>query len=84
MDPKDQKVADDRAHRIASIAAEDLLRSAGEPTSAQDHFAIPQCQVDDHMLDCIEHLRWHGEAASYETEEGYLVVQFGEFPIERI
>jgi len=44
--------------------------------------AIPQCQADDHLRDCIAHLNWHGEAACHETEDGYLVVQFGDFPID--
>lgn len=69
-----EKMADDRAHRIASIAAEELLRCEGEPTNAPDQYAIPQCQADDHMRECIAHLCWHGEAASYETDDGYIVV----------
>jgi hypothetical protein len=76
------KLADDRAHRIASAAAEELIRSEGEPTNTPDQFAIPQCQADDHLRDCIAHLSWHGEAACHETDDGYLVVQFGDFPID--
>lgn len=76
-----ETMADDRAHRIASMAAEELIRSEGEATSGIDEFAIPQCQADDHMRECIAHLCWHGEAASHETEDGYIVVQFGDFTI---
>lgn len=77
----EEKMADDRAHRIASIAAEALIRCEGEATSGIDEFAIPQCQADDHMRECIAHLCWHGKATSHETDEGYIVVQFGDFTI---
>lgn len=76
-----EKMADDRAHRIASVAAEELIRCEGEATSGIDEFAIPQCQADDHIRECIAHLCWCGEAASHETDEGYIVVQFGDFTI---
>lgn len=76
-----QKMADDRAHRIASMAAEELIRCEGEATSGIDEFSIAQCQADDHMRECIAHLCWHGEAASHETEDGYIVVQLGDFTI---
>lgn len=76
-----EKLADARAHRIAIMAAEELIRSEGEATSGIDEYAIPQCQVDDHMCDCVAHLCWHGEAVSHETDEGYIVVQFGDFTI---
>lgn len=45
-----ESMADDRAHRIASAAAKELIRS-------------------------------EGEAVSHETDEGYIVVQFGDFTI---
>ena len=76
-----EKLADDRAHRIASMAAEELIRCEGEATSGIDEFAIPQCQADDHMRECIAHLCWHGEATSHETEDGYIVVQLGDFTV---
>ena len=76
-----ESMADDRAHRIASTAAEALIRCEGEFTSGIDEYAIPQCQADDHIRECIAHLCWHGEAASHETEDGYIVVQFGDFTI---
>lgn len=76
-----ESMADDRAHRIASAAAKELIRSEGEATSGIDKYAIPQCQAGDHMRDCVAHLCWHGEAVSHETDEGYIVVQFGDFTI---
>jgi hypothetical protein len=33
------------------------------------------------MRDCIAHLCWHGEAASHETDDGYIVVQIGDFSL---
>lgn len=71
-----EKVADDRAHRIATMAAEELIRTEGEPTGEADKFLIPQCQADDHMRECIAHLVWHGEVMSEETEDGYVMVLF--------
>jgi hypothetical protein len=76
-----EKTADDRAHRIATMAAEELIRTEGEPTGEADTFLIPQCQADDHMRECIAHLVWHGEAMSEETEDGYVMVLFGDFTI---
>lgn len=71
-----EKVADDRAHRIATMAAEELIRTEGEPTDEADKFLIPQCQADDHMRECIAHLVWHDEVMSEETEDGYVMVLF--------
>jgi UTP:GlnB (protein PII) uridylyltransferase len=71
-----EKMADDRAHRIATMAAEELIRTEGEPTGDADKFLIPQCQADDYMRECIAHLVWHGEAMSEETEDGYVMVLF--------
>lgn len=73
------KLADDRAHRIASIAAEELIRTEGYSTNGIDEYAIPQCQADNHMRECIAHLCWSGKAVSHETDEGYIVVQLGDF-----
>lgn len=78
------KAADDRAHRIATIAAEELVRTEGEATGGIDEFSIPQCQADDHMRDCIAHLCWHGEAVSFETEDGQIVVQIGDYTLESL
>ena len=79
-----EKMAYDRAHRIATVAAEELIRCECEATSGIDEFAIPQCQADDHMRDCIAHLCWHGEAVSYETEDGYIVVNLGDYTLSSL
>lgn len=72
--------ADERAHRIASIAAEELIRCSGESMDT-DCYRIPHCQADEHTLECITHLVYHGQAISHDTDEGYLVVTLGEFPL---
>lgn len=79
-----ETMADDRAHRIATMAAEELIRCEGTATSGIDEFSIPQCQADDHMRDCIAHLCWHGEAVSFETEDGHIVVQIGDYTLESL
>jgi hypothetical protein len=74
-----EKMADDRAHRIASMAAEELIRCEGISTSGIDEFEIPPCRADDYMRECIAHLRWIGQAVSIETDDGSILVQFGDF-----
>ena len=74
-----EKFADERAHRIATIAAQELIQSEGERIDATNTYRIPSCQVDEHTLDCIQHLCWVGEAVSHETPDGYVMVQLGDF-----
>ncbi len=31
------------------------------------------------MRECIAHLCWHGEAESYETDDGYIVIILGDY-----
>ena len=78
------KAADDRAHRIATIAAEELVRSEGEATGAPDEYRIPRRQADDHMRECIQHLQWAGEAMSHETDDGYIVVVFQDLTLSSL
>ena len=73
--------ADERAHRVALVTAEDLIRSEGVSGAGPDEYLLPLCQVGDHIRDCVAHLRWHGQAVSHETEDGYLLVQFGDFTL---
>ena len=72
----EQKMADARAHSIATMAAEELIRTEGESTDVADQFLIPQCQADEHMRECIAHLVWHGAAMTDETDDGYVMVLF--------
>ena len=69
-----------RAHRIASVAAEELIRCEFESTDT-DTYRVHWSKDDEHMRDCIAHLCWHGLAASHETDDGYTVVIFGDFTI---
>lgn len=70
------------AHRIASMAAEELVRCEGAPTNAPDEFALAPCQIDEHMRECIEHLIYSGLAITFEREDGTLIVQLGDFTLE--
>lgn len=73
--------ADEHAHRIATIAAQELIQSEGKRIDATNTYRIPSCQVDEHTLDCIQHLCWVGEAVSHETPDGYVMVQLGDFTL---
>ena len=64
----------ERAHRIATTAAEELIRSEGEHLGEDDTFGFALCQLDDHTRDCIGHLVATGQAAAHETEDGYMLV----------
>ena len=67
------KMADARAYRIATIAAEDAVRCRGYSTSGIDEYLIPAGEEDDFLLDCIEHLRLFGEAEVFDTDEGTFI-----------
>ena len=76
--------AEERAHRIASVAAEALVRSQGLSTSRRDEYLIATVMADPHVRDCIEHLVWHGRAMSQAQARGHLghlVVQLGDFTL---
>ncbi len=76
----DQK-AQARALRIASTAAEEVVRTEGEPTGVSDHFTFAQCQVDDYRRDCIDHLVWQGRAASHVDKDGLVLVMLGDYTV---
>lgn len=80
--PEQRQAAADRAVRIASVAAEELIRTEGTATGGINEFQIPGCQVDEHTQDCIDHLVSHGEAHSYTTDDGYVVVLLGDYTLE--
>lgn len=75
------KQAWERTQRIASVAAEELVRDQCEHTNTADEFWIAGCQADDHMRDCIAHLVWIGRAVSHELDDGRIVVQLGDFTV---
>lgn len=78
-----EKAADDRAHRIATIAAEELIRCEGDSVGP-DEYVLPQCSCDEHVLDCLDHLKWHGEAVAFETDDGYVKVIFGDYTLSSL
>lgn len=78
------RIANDRMHRIATIAAEELIRSEGTTPNHPDEVPIPQCQADDHMLDCIAHLVQAGEAIAHKTEDGYIAVLFQDLTLSSL
>jgi hypothetical protein len=75
-----EDLADERAHRIASAAAEEFVRCDGMPNGPDSYIiALPD---DDYGKDCIEHLKWHGNAAVLDTaDDAYLEVIFGDFTL---
>lgn len=77
-------MAYENAHAIASVAAEELIRTEGQATSCPDEYAIPQCQADDHMRRCIKHLVWAGLAHSEKTADGYIVVRLQDLTLESL
>lgn len=66
--------ADERARRIASIAAEGLVRCEGRPTSTPDEFVIPLAEFDGHLRECVEHLVWQGEVVITEAGDDLVVL----------
>ena len=70
-----RQIALERAERIATTAAEELIMTEGERLAEDDTYSFAACQIDDHTRECIEHLRFHGRAAAHETSDGYMLVQ---------
>lgn len=70
------RIANDRAHRIATMAAKELIGCEGRAPNNPDEVLIPPYMADDHMLDCIAHLVQAGEAIAHKTEDGYIAVLF--------
>lgn len=69
------QLAQERAERIATTAAEEIVMTEGERLADDDTYGFAVCQIDDHIRECIEHLRYHGRAAAHETDDGYMLVQ---------
>lgn len=63
------KLADDRAHRLASISAESLIRSIGLPAPWGDEYVVHAAELDEFARDCIAHLVFHGLAVTAESAE---------------
>ena len=79
-----EKQADDRAHRIATTAAEEFVRCNGLSTNAADEFVFHGADLaDEHFQDCIAHLEWAGQCVVFEGDEE-TIVQLGEFTLESL
>lgn len=79
-----EKQADDRAHRIATIAAEDFVRCNGLSTNTADEFVFHGADLaDEHFQDCIAHLKWAGECVVFEGDEE-TIVRLGDFTLESL
>jgi hypothetical protein len=79
-----EKQADDRAHRLASIAAEEFIRCNGLATGTADEFIFHGADLaDEHFQDCIAHLKWAGQCAVFEHEEE-TVVLLGDYSMESL
>lgn len=72
---------DERAIRIALRFSEEWIRVEGEPTDAPDEYTLPDVKLDSDMEDCIEHLCWYGKAVRHRCDDGYTIVQFGDFTL---
>jgi len=79
-----EKLADDRAHRIATIAAEEFVRCNGLSTDTPDQFVFHGADLaDEYFQDCIAHLKWAGQCVVFEHDEE-LVVLLGDYTMESL
>lgn len=79
-----EKMADDRAHRIATIAAEEFVRCNGFSTDTPDQFVFYGADLaDEHFHECVAHLKWVGECVVFEREEE-TIVQLGDYTLESL
>lgn len=79
-----EKQADDRAYRLATIAAEEFIRSNGLPTDTADEFVFHGADLsNEYFQDCVAHLRWIGECVVFDDEEQTTVL-LGDFTMESL
>jgi len=70
-----EQQADDRAHRLATIAAEEFIRCNGLSTDTPDLFVFHRADLaDEHFQECVAHLKWHGECVTFENGEEIAVL----------
>lgn len=76
--------ADERAHRIATDAAEELIRTECQQTGNPNEFIVPPEWVgDEHVEDCLEHLKWVGQCVVFENGEDTTVL-LGDYTMESL
>ena len=81
-----EKMADDRAHRIATLAAEDFVRGNGWPTDTPDQFVLRGADVTDELCqEYIDHLKWVGGCVTFDGDsDDELVVLLGDYTMESL
>lgn len=74
--------ADERAHRIATEAAEEFIRTECPPTDNPNEFIVqPEWVGDEQFEDCLEHLKWAGQCVVFENGEDTTVL-LGDYSME--
>lgn len=77
-------LADERAHRIATEAAEELIRTEGRFTDNPNEFIVPpEWLGDERVEDCLEHLKWAGQCVVLENGEDTTVL-LGDYSMESL
>lgn len=77
-------LADERAHRMATDAAEDFIRSECPPTDNPNEFIVPpEWLGDERVEDCLEHLKWAGQCVVLENGEDVTVL-LGDYSMESL
>jgi hypothetical protein len=79
-----EKQADDRAHRLATIAAEEYIRCNGLSTDTPDEFVFHGADLAaEYFQDCVAHLKWSGQCAVFERDEETIVL-LGDYSMESL
>lgn len=81
-----EKMADDRAHRIATLAAEEFVRCNGTQTDTPDQFVLHGADVTDELCqEYIDHLKWVGGCVTFDGDsDDELVVLLGDYTMESL
>ena len=81
----EEKMAEARAYRIATQAAEEFIRCEGMKTDCPDEFVFHGADLaDEHFQDCIAHLKWVGECVTHELDDESIAVMLGDFTLESL
>ena len=77
--------ADARAHKLATIVAEDFIRCNGLPTDVPDQFAFHGADLaDEYFQDCVAHLKWSGLCAVFDCDDETTLVLLGDYTLESL
>lgn len=79
-----EKQADDRAYRLATMAAEDFIRCNGLPTNNADEFVFHGADLaDEYFQECVAHLKWVGECVTFDQEDE-TIVMLGDYTLSSL